>query len=419
MSAARQLPNSPKQHDDHEHRALEQVGLHGVDGAVNKLGAVVLDLDFHALGQFGLNLSDARLDPFGHLAAVLAGEHHRRANDRLVAVERGRPGAEFGPGLYFGHVFDEERRDAGAKFERQIGNVLRIVHATHGADGELFTATADDAAAGILNVLRDNVGQFTERHAHIGQRIGFGLHDELLFVAAALVDVRDARHSAEQRLDDVFLDFAQLDQLLQFGRRFILCVGPIIDAVVEDFSQARADGREFGKRARRQLFQHTLQTLGNKLACPVDVCAILKLDRHLREAEFRQRAHFFHAGQASERNFDGLRDEFFRFFGGERRDFGVHLHLRSRNVGHRINGQMECRPETSCQQDDGSQQDKSRLAQRKFENSIDHDVSALGFRGFTKGFFFALAVGTNRVDVQPGEQFQLLSGVERLALRVQ
>ncbi len=263
-----------------------------------------------------------------------------------MAVERGRAGAEFGPGLYFGHIFDEKRLDAGAEFERQVGDVLRIVHATHGADGELFSAAADDAAAGILDVLRDKVGQFTERHAHVGERIGFGLDDELLFVSAALVDFGDARHSAEQRLDDVFLDFAQLDQLLQFRRRFILCVGAVIDAVVEDFAKARADGREFGQRARRQLFQHTLQPLGHELARAVNVRAILELDRHLREAEFRQRAHFLHARQTGERDFDGLRDEFFRFFGGKRRDFGVHLHLRGRDVGHGIDGQMQCRPKT-------------------------------------------------------------------------
>ncbi len=66
------VAQQPEQHDHHEHRALEKVGLDGVDGAVDKLGAVVLDLDFHALGQFGLNLGDARLDAFGDFAAVLA-----------------------------------------------------------------------------------------------------------------------------------------------------------------------------------------------------------------------------------------------------------------------------------------------------------------------------------------------------------
>ena len=85
-----------------------------------------------------------------------------------------------------------------------------------------------------------------KRHAHLGQRIGFGLNDELLFVTAALVDFGDAWHSAKQWLDDIFLDFAQLDQLIQFRRGFVLRVGTVIDAVVKNFPEARADRREFG-----------------------------------------------------------------------------------------------------------------------------------------------------------------------------
>ena len=115
------------------------------------------------------------------------------------------------------------------------------------------SAAADDAAAGVLDVLRDEVGQFAERHAHFGERVGLGLNDELLFVSAALVDFGDARHGAQQRLDDVFLDFAQLDQLLQFRRRFVRRVGTVVDVVVEDFAKAGADRRELGQRARRQV----------------------------------------------------------------------------------------------------------------------------------------------------------------------
>ena len=128
-----------------------------------------MNLDFHSLRELALNLVDARLHARGDLAAVFPRQHHRRADDGLVAVERGRAGAELGSGPYFGHVFDKKRRDAGAEFERQIGDIFRIVHAAHGADGELFGAAADDAAAGVLDVLRDKAGQFAESHAHLGQ----------------------------------------------------------------------------------------------------------------------------------------------------------------------------------------------------------------------------------------------------------
>src|SRR5439155_12795002 len=81
--------------------------------------------------------------------------------------------------------------------------------ATNRANRELFSAPADDAAARVLNVLGDKVGQFAERHIHVGERFRLGLNDELLFVAAALVDFGDARHGAQKWLDNVFLDLAQ------------------------------------------------------------------------------------------------------------------------------------------------------------------------------------------------------------------
>ena len=175
MSAARQLPSKHEQHRNHQHSAFEQIRLHGLDGAVDQLRAVILDLNLHAVGQLGLDLRDAGLHPLRHFAAVLAREHHRRADDRFVTVERGRAGAEFGPGLYFGHIFDQKRLHAGAKFQRQIGDVFRIVHAAHGADGELFRAAVDDAAAGILDVLRDKVGQFAETSCPLAASAsGFG-----------------------------------------------------------------------------------------------------------------------------------------------------------------------------------------------------------------------------------------------------
>ena len=49
-----------------------------------------------------------------------------------------------------------------------------LLHAADGADGELLAAAADDAAAGILDVLRDQVGQFAESHAHSASASGLG-----------------------------------------------------------------------------------------------------------------------------------------------------------------------------------------------------------------------------------------------------
>ena len=147
-----------------------------------------------------------------------------------------------------------------------------------------------------------------------------------------------------------------------------------------------------------------MQALSNELARSINIGIVLELDRHLRQAEFRQRTHFVHARQTGQSNFDRLRDELFRFFSGKRWNFGVHLNLRGRNVGHSIDGQVQCGPETTGKQNDGGQQDKSRLAHGKFEDFVNHGWQASRFR----------RNGLKRVDVNPGEQFQLLHRFERL-----
>ena len=62
------------------------------------------------------------------------------------------------------------------------------------------------------------------------------MNHELLFVTAAFIDLGDAWHGSEQRLDRVFLDFAQLNQLIQFVRRLVFRIGAILNVVVKYFA---------------------------------------------------------------------------------------------------------------------------------------------------------------------------------------
>ena len=68
---------------------------------------------------------------------------------------------------------------------------------------------------------------------------GLRLNDELPFVSAALVDVGNARNGAQQRLDRVFLNFAQLEQLLRLACGFCCRAGLVGDVVVKNFAQDR------------------------------------------------------------------------------------------------------------------------------------------------------------------------------------
>jgi hypothetical protein len=123
------------------------------------------------------------------------------------------------------------------------------------------------------------------------------------------------------------------------------------------------------------LFEYSLQTLGDKLTRAINVRAVFELQRHLREPELREGTHFFHAGQTGDFAFDGLRDELFRFLGGKRRNFGVHLHLHARDVRHGVDRQMQRGPQTRAKQRDSAKQNERALAQREFEDAVNHGAS--------------------------------------------
>ena len=277
-----------------------------------------MGLNFHAGRKFSLDFGEAGFDAKRDFAAVFAGEHHDGADDGFVAVERGGAGAEFGAELNLGHVLEENRLRARAEFHGKIRDVLDRLHATDGANRELLAAAVDDAAASVLDVLCDERREFAEGEVAFDERRRLRLDDVLPLVAAGAVDLSDAGDGAEKRLDDVFLEFAQDDELFNFSRGFLLRFSTIVHAVVENLAEARADRCEFWEDAGGQEFERALQAFGDELARAVDVGVVFELQRDLREAELRDRAHLFDPRQAGEFELERLGNELFGFFGGDR-----------------------------------------------------------------------------------------------------
>ena len=179
-----------------------------MNGPIDQLRSVILNLDFHAFRQLGLDVGDPRLDALGHFAAVLSCQHHGRADDGFVTVQRRRARAKLCANIDNRHVFDQQRLHGRTKLQRQFFNFLRRRDATNGADRELLRAAIHNSATGVLYVLRNKVGQLTKGHVHPREPFRLRVNHELLFVAAAFIDLGNARHGSEQRFDRVFLDFA-------------------------------------------------------------------------------------------------------------------------------------------------------------------------------------------------------------------
>ena len=105
---------------------------------------------------------EARGDALADDASVLTCEHHDGAEDAFFAIPCGCAGAVFFAEGDFGEVADAERGDACGEFHGELGDFVGRGDPADGADGDLFTVLGDDAAAGVVGVGADDVGEFAD-----------------------------------------------------------------------------------------------------------------------------------------------------------------------------------------------------------------------------------------------------------------
>ena len=225
----------------------------------------------------------------------------------------------------------------------------------------MVAAAADNAAARVLDIRRDDIGQLAESHAASLQVFRPRLDHKLPFVSAAFVNLGDTRHGPQQRLDGVVMKFAQLEQLLPEQFRSF-CVGLVGNIVVENFTQSGADRCELRRDVVWQTLHRGLQALGHELARAINICVVGKLESDLRQAELCQRTHLFDARQSGHLNFDGPGHQFFRFLRGQGRHFRIYLDLHTGDVGNGVNRQPSGRPETDSNQSKRGEQNKRALS---------------------------------------------------------
>ena len=328
-----------EQHRHHEQRALGQVLLHRVDGAVHQQGAVVDRLGRHARGQALGDFLHAQVHRARDDSAVLADQHEHGAEHDFFTVLGGRPGAQLLPHEHFGHVAHAQRH-ALARGHHDVGDVGQAQHPPGRADQRLLTAALDVAGAdaGVVALERDH--HVVEREAVRHELGGVGRDLEILRVAADGVDLGDAGHGAQLRLDDPVLDFAQV------GRRVGRAVGLLGAGLGAhrphvDLAQAGGNGPQGRGDARRQALGGLLHALVDELAREVDVGAFLEDHRHLRQAVARDRARLLQPRQPGHRRLHRVGDALLDL---ERRVAGrggVDLHLHVGDVGHRVDGQAQ------------------------------------------------------------------------------
>src|SRR6185369_8728786 len=132
-------------------RLLQKVVFQGIDGPLNKVGAVVGDHDLHAGRQSFLQLLDLDLDPVDDILGVLAVAHDHDAADRLtltVHVEHAAP--DGAPHLHRTQVPEVNRRAAHVGRHHDVLQVGLGFHVAAAADQILGIGLFDQLATDIL-----------------------------------------------------------------------------------------------------------------------------------------------------------------------------------------------------------------------------------------------------------------------------
>ena len=185
----------------------------------------------------------------------------------------------------------------------------------------IFVAeVVDDASGGIAVQLFDCIGHFVDAHIESLHLFGDELNLELAHVPA---DNRHLRYAAESQQARTYCFVGDGVEVHQRGR---VCRKTDNHDFAKD-GRLRTEGR--GADARRQGLGESRHTLGNNLACTVDIGSPVEFNPDGGKAGCRCGTYAAHAGRPVDRSLDRVGDEFFNLFGSHTWRFG-HDHNRWR-----------------------------------------------------------------------------------------
>ena len=127
--------------------------------------------------------------------------------------------------------------------------------------------------------------------------------------------------------------------------------------------------------SRRQIARQTSQTLRHLLARPVDVHALFKIDGHIADAVFGHRAHDRLVRQAEQLLLDGRGDPLLDLLRGHARHLQHDLDLRRRNIGKRVDRQVQVCPDAGRSEYTCRDQHQHALTQRELNQAWQHHCS--------------------------------------------
>ena len=270
------IAEEQQQEDDDENGGFAQRADDGADGTANQPAAIVEDVDGDALRKRGLQFLQALADVTHELAGIGAAQAEHQPLDRFaMAIDRDRAIARQRADLNPRDVADPDR-DALAGVDHDRANVVDGTDAALDPDQGAVFALVDAAGAVVAAVgLHRSAKQF-RRNAARRQRIVEWYDLEGPNIAAERVDVGHTGDRSKRRADHPIEQRAPLRQR-QLGT---------VDREHEHFAEGARDRRQAAADALGQIAGNVRETFGDLIARPVDVGAVLEIDRDVGERIF-------------------------------------------------------------------------------------------------------------------------------------
>ena len=303
-----EIAEHDKQHENDQRSAFEQIFRHRLDGGFHKQGPVQDRAHLDARRQRFFDLLHARVDSFRNRSAVGADQHQRGADHHFFAIHAGAADTQLLANADRGDVADTHRH-AIARRRDDFADVVEVFEAPAAAHDQPFAITFDIAGAAADVVFCNRAGEIIKGKAQRRQLRGVWLNMIFLDEAAQRVDAGDARHGAQLRTNDPVLHGAQIGLFLHLRRQqsafrrqigavslpagFAIMRRPFLWLLVAhrphvDFRQAGGDWPHPDFNQRREILACLIHALRDLLTREINIDAISKDDRDLREAIARQ-----------------------------------------------------------------------------------------------------------------------------------
>ncbi|MGY4501905.1 hypothetical protein ACVWYH_005862 [Bradyrhizobium sp. GM24.11] len=306
-----EVAEQQEQHRDDEQRTFSQILSHGVDRGVDELRSIENGAGIDARRQGLADVLDLGVGGGGDGPAVAADQHQCGAEHDLASVDARTAGPQFLSDRDIGQIPDADGNAAPCG-HHDLLDVLKILDTAGGPDHVALAVLLDVVRPAADVVGLDGGDDLLEGQPVADQLCGVGLHLELLDEAPDGVRAGDAGNGLHLRADDPVLHRAQVngalevvDQAFTF-RRQIAAVGLparlsvtnrcgrarffVLDGPPVDLAEARRHRSQSNFDARREIGFGVVDALGDQLAREVDVSAVGKHRRDLREPVARERA---------------------------------------------------------------------------------------------------------------------------------